>query len=82
MEETRLEPRLRLQLRRWWETSLAKVRRFLAFRKVLRTLPGRALQTYLHPLGGGPDFLVVVAGVRHNLVDDHIGVVGVVVIED
>jgi hypothetical protein len=40
------------------------------------------LQLDFQAFGGGPDFGVVVEGVFDHFVDDRVGVVGVVVIED
>ena len=40
------------------------------------------LQLDLHPLGGGADFGIVAAGVGDDFVDDGVGVVGVVMVEN
>ena len=42
----------------------------------------RRLQFDFHAFGGGADFGVVVEGVFDYVVDDRVGVVGVVVVED
>ena len=43
---------------------------------------GSSLQPDLHAFGGGADFGIVVLGVGDHFVDDGVGMVGIVMVED